>query len=127
MTSLREFFMLSEGAHFTLEPESNGEGTLIRWESDEETGDESSEAVARGGLEELLEALYETPLVGDEFRASEDMLRQAWEQCVSDGDTAVSVCLSVDATPVEVVPKTRSEEESDGFDPDELSDIEGFE
>jgi len=123
---LLEFFVMSEGEYAVFEPEANGDGVLIRCKADgeSETGT-STEMVARGDIDALIRAYNEDAVepLDDE---SQDEVRRAWEQAVTDGE-AVRLEQGVGPPAIEMVERTQVPEDEEGFDPDELQGIEGFE
>jgi hypothetical protein len=95
---LTEFYALAESKtqHFTIEPESNGVGRLLSWETSHYTGSDSDdtqddtayEVVAHGDIEKLLHQLAKMMPAAMRFEGD---IRQAYEECVSDGGQAVYV------------------------------------
>ncbi len=128
--TLEEFYALDEGraVHYTLEPEANGRGRLLRWEEEfgpgAEPGGATREAIASGDVEELLAALaQDEPAAG----GVADEVRRAWDEAVSRGGESVWFGIEGGRSRVDIQARSRDDgpdgdpwdglgEEEDGAD-----------
>lgn len=129
--NLKDFFVLAESTHthYTLEPESNGNGRLLAWEertyaAPGQVGaeeDQSYEVLAHGGFDRLADALVAQ--LGEDMLAPGTgdfaQLRRLWDEAVESGE-AVVVEPALDdgsALAMGVFPKGKKESEgSYGFE-----------
>jgi hypothetical protein len=88
---LLEFYGIDEAldearsGHYTLEPEGNAMGRLLKWEivPYDEGDDNSYEVVAHGSIDELIAALPPEILAMPD---TEEGIRQAWDDAVQNGE-----------------------------------------